>query len=125
MNNIKRKNIFDEFLEIPKDPSFKVINFKEFCSTYFFHPGGDAIRLNYHGLNYLKQFLKCHTVECIDMKKQFMPAKHYVFLAKFCRRPYYIGENYITFFDEEEAFLFKLCDGDIDNVKEVSPNSLS
>ena len=49
-----------------------------------------------------------------------MPSKHYVFLTRYCKAPYYIGMKSIVFFDEDEALIFKLCDGDIDNVKTVT-----
>lgn len=125
METPKRKQIFDEFLSSMNDLSRTNISFHEFCSTYFFHPSSDAIRLNFYGSNILSMSLKCYKVDVVGQKKSEIPFKHYHYLAKFCRKPYYIGENYIMFFDEEEAFLFKLCDGSIDNVKEVSPNSLS
>ncbi len=112
-----RKEIYEE--------SKSKLSFEDFCHLYFFHPVGDALRLNHEGFKALKLRLPCYEVDVIEkLDKRKMPGKHFIFLARFCRRPYYIGKNKITFFDEEEAFIFKLCDGDIENVKEVSPKKL-
>ena len=109
-----------------QDPeSLKDFTFKEFCHAAYFHPVGSAKRLKNHGYMFLRKYYPCHEVEVpITEKRKNIPAKHYLFLARFCRKPYYIGKKKIIFFDEEEGFLFKLCDGDIDNVKTVSPEML-
>ncbi len=117
-----RKEIYDD-LKIRDDEEFKDINFNDFCRMMFWHPGTttSAKRLKSSGLTILKQYYPHFNVEVLDKKpKAEIPAKHYVFLAKYCKKPYYIGTNKIIFFDQEEAFIFKMCDGDIDNVKEVS-----
>ena len=103
------------------------LTFEDFCKSVFWHPVGDHKRLSHDGFIFLKSRLRdqCHEVDVFKkLDKSTMPGKHFIFLARFCRKPYYIGTNKIFFFDEEEAFLFKLCDGDIDNVKEVAPEKL-
>lgn len=113
----KRKEVYDQ--------TKSKIPFDEFCREYFWHPAGDALRINQIGLQYFRMYIPCHQVDVIKkLDKSKMAGKHFIFLARFCRRPYYIGTNKIFFFDDEEAFLFKLCDGDIDNVKEVAPKKL-
>jgi len=96
--------------------------YSNFVKSYFFHPGGDALRLSSLGLKYLSQYYTCHTIDVLEKghSRTRMPSKHYVFLGKYCKTPYYIDMYNIVFFDEETAFLFKLCDGDIDNVKSVT-----
>lgn len=117
-----RKEIYDD-LKIRDNEEFNDINFNDFCRMTFWHPGTitNAKRLKSSGLTILKQYYPHFVVDVFDKKpKAEIPAKHYVFLAKFCKKPYYIGTNRIIFFDQEEAFIFKMCDGDVDNVKEVS-----
>ncbi len=97
--------------------------FEIWVKATFFHPMGDGIRLHMAGLIYLETLVTCYDIDS-DPGSEPRPSKHYLFLARFCRKPYYIGLKKITFFDEEEAFLFKLCDGNIDNVQEVSPEKL-
>lgn len=97
--------------------------FNVWSNTTFYHPMGDGLRLSISGLIYLESLTTCYDIES-DPGSEPRPSKHYLFLARFCRKPYYIGLKKITFFDEEEAFLFKLCDGNIDNVQEVSPEKL-
>lgn len=100
------------------------LDFQAFNGTIFFTPAGDHLRLSYDGLNFFKsRQYTIHVVELSELKRDF-PAKHFIFLARFCRKPYYIGSDKIHFLDEEEAFLFKMCDGDIENVKTVAPEKL-
>lgn len=106
-------------------------SFYTFCVNTFFHPGGTALRLKNEGLAFLKNYYPHHIIEFdpkinkpVISSTKYMPSKHYVFLTQFCRKPYYIGSKMIIFFDEEEAFLFKLCDGDINNVKAIAPEKL-
>lgn len=116
-----RKEIYDELKM--KDSTIVGMNLNDFCRITFWHPGTitNAKRLKSSGLTILKQYYPHFVVDVFDKKpKVDIPAKHYVFLAKFCKKPYYIGTNRIIFFDQEEAFIFKMCDGDVDNVKEVS-----
>lgn len=96
--------------------------YKKFCANVFFQPGGNTLRLKTEGVTVLETYYTSHIVEIIDktQTKKNMPAKHYVFLTRYCKGPYYIGSRSITFFDEDEAFIFKMCDGDIDNVKTVA-----
>ncbi len=97
------------------------MSFEKFCKKNFWHPVGKALRLSDAGMKYLKTHLPCFEVDVVEkLDKSKMPGKHFIFLARYCKRPYYIGTNKIFFFDEEEAFIFKLCDGDIENVKEIS-----
>ena len=130
-----RANIFQDIkerspnkLELDKKGEH---SFSKFCSKIFFHPGGSALRINNNGLEFLKTYYPHYIIEVNDNinsvaghNTKGMPSKHYVFLTRFCRKPYYIGSKKIVFFDEEEAFLFKLCDGDIENVKAVAPEKL-
>lgn len=122
-------------IPLPTNPAYKTTTelkeYQKFCSKIFFHPGGKALRLRSDGLDFLKSYYPHYIVEISDginvatgSNTKGMPSKHYVFLTRFCRKPYYIGSKRIVFFDEEEAFLFKLCDGDIDNVKAVAPEKL-
>lgn len=115
-------NIRVEIFEEIQDKLNKNIDYREFCRSIFFHPGGKSLRLNFYGMNFLAKYLPCHVIEVLNKKqnKKTMPSKHYVFLGKYAKKPYYIGEHTITFFDEDAAFLFKLCDGDISNVKTVT-----
>ena len=69
----------------------------------------------------LRKHYKHHIVEVLaGSDKREIPAKNYIFLARYCKAPYYIGTDKLVFFDEDEAFLFKLCDGDIENVDQVT-----
>lgn len=120
-------------IPLPERPDHKteteLKKYKIFCSNLFFHPGGEALRLCNDGVKFLEKYHTSHTIDIIEFQKSGtntsnMPSKHFVFLSRFCRKPYYIGMKKIIFFDEEEAFLFKLCDGDIDNVKTVAPEKL-
>ena len=96
--------------------------YKKFCANVFFHPGGKSLRLNYDGVKILNKCFASFKVDILDQtrSRERMPSKHFVFLTRYCKAPYYIGRQYITFFDEEEALVFKLCDGDIENVTSVS-----
>lgn len=89
----------------------------------FFHPMGDGLRLGNAGLKLFKKHFSYHVVDS-NPGPGHRTSGHYIFLARFCREPYHIGSEAITFFDDEEAFLFKLCDGDVDNVKDVAPEKL-
>lgn len=97
--------------------------YNEWILAIFFHPMGDGLRLGGIGLKLFKKHFPYHIVES-DPGPEHRTSGHYLFLAQFCRQPYHIGLKTITFFDEEEAFLFKLCDGNIDNVKDVAPEKL-
>lgn len=110
-------------LALYKELGTEALTFEDFCRQKFFHPVSDALRLSLAGVQFLEENgLKAHAVDMIkETKKSEIPSKHYIFLAKYCRKPYYIGSNKIYFFDEEEAFLFKMCDGDIENVSQVAP----
>ena len=113
----ERQKIFDK-----ADTKMK---FDSFCKEFFWHPVGDALRLSNTGLTYLKECIPYFEVEVLDKNNiKSMPGKHFIYLARFCRKPYYIGVREIVFFDEEEAFIFKLCDGDIENVREIAPEKL-
>ena len=70
----------------------------------------------------MEKFLPIYDVEIMDEdhNREIMPSKHFVFLMHYCKAPYYIRKNGIIFLDEDEALIFKLCDGDIDNVKTVT-----
>jgi len=95
----------------------------EWMRNVFFHPIGDGLRLSNNGLKLFKTHFPYHTVES-KPGPEHRTSGHYIFLARFCRKPYHIALDTIIFFDEEEAFLFKMCDGDVDNVKEISPERL-
>ena len=97
--------------------------YDEWKKQVFFHPTGDGLRLSRDGLTIFKRHFPYHVVDS-KSETNGRTSGHYIFLARFCRKPYYIGLKRITFFDEEEAFLFKMCDGDVDNVKEISPERL-
>lgn len=126
MAHNNRQRIYKTILEAGHRPEGKLKDYKTFSASFFFFPAGDKLRLNYEGLEFLKKIFEPFEVEVVDQKsKRQIPSKHYVFLAKFCRKPYYIGNRRIVFFDDEEAFLFKMCDGDIDNVQEISPERLN
>ena len=99
------------------------IDYDGWMRQVFFHPRGDGLRLSRDGLTIFKRHFPYYTVESKPVPEQ-RTSGHYIFLARFCRKPYHIGLDTITFFDEEEAFLFKMCDGDVDNVKEISPERL-
>lgn len=103
-------------------PNEYMSTYKEFCAAVFFHPGGKALRLRFSGLDTLSKHYPHYDVEILDttQNRKNMPSKHYVFLTRYCKAPYYIGMNTIVFFDEDEALIFKLCDGDIDNVETVA-----
>ena len=115
-----RQQIFDDVRK--KSPSYDKMSFKEFCASIFFHPGGKALRLRANGIAILKDFFPTFDVDIMDKEqsKKNMPSKHFVFLMKYCKAPYYIRNNGVIFLDEEEALIFKLCDGDIANVKNVT-----
>jgi hypothetical protein len=126
MSQNKRQRIYDTILESGREPKGNLKDYNTFSSKFFFFPAGDKLRLNYEGLEFMKKIFKPFEVEVIDQKsKRQIPSKHYVYLAKFCRKPYYIGNHRIVFFDDEEAFLFKMCDGDVDVVQEISPERLN
>ena len=97
--------------------------FDEWMRVTFFHPIGDALRLSNDGLKLFKKHFSYHIVDS-NSENMVRTSGHFIFLARFCRQPYHIGTKTITFFDEEEAFLFKLCDGDVDNVQAVAPEKL-
>ena len=117
----------------PREKYFEEIgeqlSYNEWARYIFFYPTGDGLRLSIVGQTIMSIHYPSYTV---DSKSEFdsvpgrevRKSKHYIFLARFCRKPYYISRDQIIFFDEEEAFLFKLCDGDIDNVQEVAPERL-
>ncbi len=97
--------------------------YDEWMRVMFFHPIGDGLRLNNYGLVIFKKTFPYHIVDSKPGQEK-RTSGHYIFLARFCRQPYHIGTKTITFFDEEEAFLFKLCDGNVDNVQAVAPEKL-
>lgn len=113
-----RQKVFQDV----QDQHNEELDYKKFCREVFFHPGGESLRLNFKGCGFLADYLPCNVVDIVDKTQSIttMPSKHYVFLSKYSKLPYYMGKHTITFFDEEAAFLFKLCDGDIDNVKKVT-----
>lgn len=115
-----RKNIYETLKEAW--PNEYMSTYKEFCAAVFFHPGGKTVRLRKDGVKTLEISYTSHIVEVLDRTKtkKNMPSKHFVFLTRYCKGPYYIATHEIIFFDEDEAFIFKMCDGDIDNVKEVA-----
>lgn len=98
------------------------LSYQEFCAMIFFQPGGTTLRLKSYGWEILSNHYPSHIVHIVDKSRtrDKMPSKHYVFLTRYCKAPYYIGLTAISFFDEEEAMVFKLCDGDIDNVKKIT-----
>ena len=98
--------------------------YDEWMRVMFFHPIGDALRLSNDGLKLFKKHFPYHIVDSSNAETMIRTSGHFIFLARFCRQPYHIGATTITFFDEEEAFLFKLCDGDVDNVQAVAPEKL-
>ena len=113
-----RKRIYNKLVE-----KGLTINFKDFGPFAYWHPAGDGNRLRLEGLKLFKKYqFPYYTVEVLDgLDKKELPSKHYIFLARYCKNPYYIGTDKIIFLDEEEAFVFKMCDGNIDNVKDISP----
>ena len=115
-----RKNIYETLKEAW--PNEHMSTYKEFCAGVFFQPGGKTLRLRSDGVKTLATCYTPHIVEVMDKTKtkKNMPSKHFVFLTRYCKGPYYIATHEIIFFDEDEAFIFKMCDGDIDNVKSVS-----
>ena len=110
----------DYFTQIASDQKE---TYDDWCKRMFFHPIGGALRLNGTGVEEFQKFFTGHLVNAIDVEHQ-RKSGDYIFLARFCRMPYYIAHTYIMFFDEEEAFLFKLCDGNVDNVKDIAPERL-
>lgn len=118
--NWTRKSIYDDAKKLWEDE--EAPPYKKFCADFFFHPGGKALRLRSIGVKLLSSCYTPHIVEIMDKKqsRKKMPAKHFVFLTRYCKGPYYIGTHEIVFFEEDEAFIFKMCDGDIDNVKTVA-----
>ena len=117
---IRRQQIYDN-LPITAKGFLGDRSYKTFCRETFWGPGGDSIRLKNNGLTYLKEYYTIHTVEVLGkLEKDNMPSKHFVYLSKYCKFPYYIGTNRVMFLNEEEAFIFKMVDGDIDNVKDIS-----
>lgn len=112
----QRRAYFDE--KVTDD----TVTYEFWSPVVFFHPMGDGLRLSNHGAKVLAKLDTAYEIDSVEERER--PAKHYLFLARFCRKPYFIGKSKIIFFDEEEAFLFKLCDGDIDNVQEVAPEKL-
>lgn len=124
--DFSRKSIFNDLLNKGYLTNTSEYTYSQFCRDYFFHPVNESKRLNRNGLTFFRKFYPCYEVDVLEkIEKSQIPTKHYLFLARFCRKPYYIGTNKIVFFDEEEAFLFKMCDGDIDNVSKIAPERLS
>lgn len=122
----ERQELYDYITEkYPKHITPKIDTFEKFCLYVFWWPNGDFVRITWKGVLVLKKAYTCHEVSSINTGEHSSPSKHFLFLSKFCRKPYYIGKDKIIFFDEEEALLFKLCDGDVDNVQQVSPEQLS
>ena len=115
-----RKSIYRDLKR--KWPNEHMSVYKEFCRAVFFHPVGSTLRLRHSGFKTLSAYYPHYMVEIMDkdQTRANMPSKHYVFLGRQCKAPYYIGMHEIIFFDEDEAFIFKMCDGDIDNVKTIS-----
>lgn len=108
-----------------KSTNGQQLTYDEWIKNVFWFPTGDGMRLKFEGCKLLKKYFPHHIVESIAGDDKPRTSKHLIFLARFCRQPYYIyGSEHIVFFDEEEAFIFKLCDGDIDNVEEVAPEKL-
>lgn len=116
MTMTKRQLIYNYILSSDKT----IGDYSNFCMDMFFYPVGDHMRLKKHGCLILEKHFTAHIVNVDSgLDGQQTASKHFIFLARFCRMPYYIGTNRIVFFDEQEAMLFKLCDGDIDNVSKV------
>lgn len=92
-------------------------DYATWCKTVWFYPTGAQIRLNSLGLELFSQQLPHHTVLIPEDHRK---AKHYLFLSKYCREPYFIEPGRAVFFDEQEAMVFRLCDGDFDNFDEIN-----
>lgn len=101
------------------------LTYDEWVKDVFWFPVGEEMRLKFDGFKLLKKHFPCHIIDQVAREEKPIKSKHLIFLARFCRQPYYIyGSDHIAFFDEEEAFIFKLCDGDIDNVEQIAPERL-
>lgn len=117
MNETSRREYYTQIKD--QNPNLlKNLNFSEFCRELYYHPVGEHKRLKQRGFMIFKSTYPHYVVKIIDgPDKSLMPSKHFIFLARYCKSPYYIGSDQIVFFDEQEAFVFKMCDGNIDNVK--------
>jgi len=93
--------------------------YNEWVTDIFVSPIGNSLRLNYYGFLQFKKKYKYYIVNSPSNKDNPRKSKHILFLTNYCKFPYYIGNNNIMFFDKEEALVFRLCDGDIDNVQKV------
>lgn len=115
-----RKAIYNYLLRIDPD-SFNEIPFEEFCRDCFYHPTGDEKRLRQYGCSLLRNYFPSYYVEWQEnIVPEQLPSKHLYWLTKYCKQAYYIGRDKIIFFDEDDALIFKLCDSDMDIVKEVT-----
>lgn len=116
-----REKYYEKSLSVQGD----LLDYDEWIKNVFWFPTGDGMRITFEGYQILSKHFPHYNIESDATAEKPRTAKHFIFLARFCRQPYYIyGSDYIVFFDEEEAFIFKLCDGDIDNVEEVAPERL-
>lgn len=117
-NIMWRKAFWEELRNsYPDSPLPELQDYKQFAKKIFFSTSGDGKRVRYDFWKLFPDFDR-HEVETPYMLKDF-PPKFYLFLSKTCERPYYIGNHNIIFVDENEAFTFKLCDGDIDTWRAV------
>lgn len=115
-----RQDFYDD-IKRQRPNLLRNLTFPEFCREAYYHPVGDYKRLKQKGYILFKKIYPYFVVDVLEgLDKHIMPSKHYLFLARYCKKPYYISQDKIIFFDEQEAFIFKMCDGNIDNVKEIS-----
>lgn len=108
-----RQKYYQSFMQHPD-----ITNYQDWCRQIWFHPAGKEIRLSSLGLALFREAQTMHTVRLSEKDRR--KAKHYIFLSKYCKEPYYIDPEKVVFCDEHEAMVFKLCDGDFDNVNEIS-----
>lgn len=107
----QRQKYYQDFIAHPE-----AVDYKTWCQTVWFYPTGEQLRLNSLGVELFSQKFTPYTVLVpADRRK----AKHYLFLNRYCKKPYFIEAGKVIFFDEHEAMVFKLCDGDFDNVDEL------
>jgi hypothetical protein len=110
-----RKKYYQMFIDHPKANDYH--EFHEFglwCRTVWFYPTGDQIRLNWFGVGLFSEMLPSYEVWIPEDRRK---SKHYLFLNRYCKEPYYIEPGKAVFFNENEAMVFKLCDGDLDNLE--------
>lgn len=75
-----------------------------------------GMRLSDEGLQLMKAFFKSYEVKLIGGYK--ITAPHLIYLDRVNRMPYWLNNEYATFFDSELAMMLKLVDGSIQGLIE-------